>query len=121
LARPPGIPINHHALSDFVTVQNRTFSEVAVGADVSTSRMSELVKGTGRPSGPTLRKLAETLRVSSLSLRRWFEGADVGVLITEESLLDRCDLDQLERLHRMATAALNRKHREHLRATGKAS
>lgn len=121
MARPPGVPINHHALCDFVAVENRTFSEVSVGAETSTSRMSELAHGTGNPSRPTLRKLAETLRISPLSLERWFEGDDIGLLITEDILFARCDLDQLERLNRMVQDALNRKHREHLRAAGEAS
>lgn len=120
MARPPGVPINHSALRDFVGVQDRTFSEVAVGAGISTTRMSELASGAGNPSPPTLRELATALGISPASLKRWFEGSDVGVLITEDVLIDRCSLDQLEQLQRMTTTALNRKHRAHLVA-GEAS
>lgn len=114
MPRPAGVPINHHALVDIIASQHRSHAEVAVKADLSTSRLSELTTGGAKPSRPTLRKLAEALNVSTRSLERWFEGSDVGSVITVDVLIERCSLDQLERLHRMAKDALNKKHTAHL-------
>lgn len=120
MPRPAGVPINHQALVDIIATQNRSHAEVAVSSQLSTSRLSELAGGGAKPSRPTLRKLAETLNVSTRSLERWFEGSDVGSVITEDILFERCSLDQLERLHRMAKNALNRKHTAHLASAAEA-
>lgn len=118
MPRPAGVPINHQALVDIIASQNRSHAEVAVKAELSTSRLSELANGGAKPSRPTLRKIAEALNVSTRSIERWFEGSDVGSVITTEVLMERCTLDQLERLHRMAKDALNQKHTAHLATAG---
>lgn len=71
MGRPAGVDINHFALADFREARGFTKSEMAVRAELSLSHYSEIERGLTRPSRRVVRRLAEALVISPLSLERF--------------------------------------------------
>lgn len=75
MGRPVGVEINHFALADFREARGFSKSELAARAELSLSHYSEIERGLTRPSRDVVRRLAEALVISPLSIERF--SADV--------------------------------------------